>query len=105
MRHLAATLISAVLAVKAPIGADPALAPWFQGLQQPLSGLSCCSLADCRPVDWRGEGDHYEVYLEDRWMPVPPEVVLSRHDNPTGSAIACYTPTMGIMCFVRGSET
>jgi hypothetical protein len=39
------------------------------------------------------------------WKVVPPEVVLRRTDNPTGSAIVCYTPYRGIMCFIRGPET
>ena len=26
-------------------------------------------------------------------------------DNPTGRAVVCYTPTLGIVCFIRGPET
>ena len=36
-----------------PENADPNLAPWFESLKQPGSGVSCCSIADCRPVEYR----------------------------------------------------
>ena len=38
-----------------PDGADPnsPIGQWFQSLKQPGSGASCCSIADCRPVDYR----------------------------------------------------
>ena len=35
-----------------PEHADPALAPWFQGLHTE-DGQGCCSQADCRPVEYR----------------------------------------------------
>lgn len=88
-----------------PEGADMTLAPWFGSLKQPGTGMSCCSMADCRPVDFRIQGNRYEAYVEGMWRVVPPEVVLRRDDNPTGRAIACYTPYHGIMCFIRGPET
>jgi hypothetical protein len=88
-----------------PPDADPAQAPWFNSLRQPGSGISCCSIADCRPVDYRTVGDHYEAFIEGEWRPVPPEKVLTRADNPTGRAVVCWTKISGIMCFVRGPET
>ena len=89
---------------RAPDSADPQLAPWFQGLRQPDTGISCCSIADCRQTEYRTSGDHYEALIQDRWVSVPPEKVLSRTDNPTGRAVVCWTPGTGIMCFVRGPE-
>src|SRR5271165_6605648 len=88
-----------------PPDADPSLAPWFNSLQQPGSGISCCSIADCRPVDYRVVGDHYEVFIQGQWLPVPPDKVLTRADNPTGRAVVCWTKVNGILCFVRGPET
>ncbi len=40
-----------------PENADPTLAPWFQSLSIPGTGISCCSIADCRPtvVCWTPE--------------------------------------------------
>jgi hypothetical protein len=31
---------------------------------------------------------------------VPPEKILERPDNPTGSAVVCFTPEAGVMCFI-----
>jgi hypothetical protein len=88
-----------------PPDADPALAPWFNSLRQPGSGMSCCSIADCRPVDYRTVDNHYEAYIEGEWRPVPPDKVITRADNPTGRAVVCWTRLSGIMCFVRGPDT
>jgi hypothetical protein len=38
-------------------------------------------------------------------MIVPANNILQRVDNPTGRAVVCWTPSLGIMCFVRASET
>lgn len=103
--------IAALLALAAtahaqpPPNADPALAPWFQSLRQPGTGASCCSIADCRPTEYRTKDNHYEALIEGKWLVVPPEKVLQRTDNPTGRAVVCWTPQRGIMCFVRGTET
>ena len=88
-----------------PPNADPALAPWFHSLMQPGTGISCCSEADCRRTDFRINGDHYEAMIQGVWQRVPNSSVLRRSDNPTGSAVVCWTPALGIMCFVRGPET
>ena len=109
MKRLSVAVVLVVLTgmsadARPPDGADPSLAPWFQALRQPGTGISCCSVADCRQTEYRTSGDHYEALIEDRWLVVPPEKVLSRTDNPTGHAVVCWTPTTGIMCFVRGPE-
>ncbi len=88
-----------------PDNADPLLAPWFQSLQQPGTGMSCCSISDCRPADYRTSGDHFEAWVDHRWIPIPPEKVLQRTDNPVGRAIVCWRPSIGVMCFVRAAET
>jgi hypothetical protein len=101
MLALPATLIQA----SPPQDADQTLAPWFESLRQPGTGVSCCSIADCRMTDYRTAGDGYEAFIEDRWVPVPREKVLDHIDNPTGRAVVCYLPGMGILCFVRPAET
>jgi hypothetical protein len=88
-----------------PPNADMSLAPWFQGLRQPRTGMSCCSIADCRQTDFRTNGAHYEAMVDGEWREVPQETILERIDNPTGHAVVCYTPSRGIMCFIRGPET
>jgi hypothetical protein len=101
----------ALLAFEAPVGArpppnaNPALAPWFRSLVQPGTGMSCCSIADCRETDFRIIGDHYEALIQGEWHEIPPDKILPRADNPTGRAVVCWSPALGIMCFVRGPET
>jgi hypothetical protein len=90
---------------RSPPNADKLLAPWFQGLRQPGTGISCCSVADCRLTDFRTQGDHYEAMIDGQWREVPATTILERIENPTGHAVVCYTPARGIMCFVRGPET
>jgi hypothetical protein len=87
-----------------PENGDPRLAPWFESLRQPGTGISCCSIADCRPVDYRVGENGYEVLIEDLWRPVPADKVLQGKDNPLGRAVVCWTPVRGIVCFVRGTE-
>src|SRR5260370_29800658 len=68
---ITASLLAAFPAPAAPPpNADPALAPWFQSLRQPETGMSCCDIADCRPTEYRTVGDQYEVWIEDQWLPV-----------------------------------
>jgi hypothetical protein len=103
----AATVLAATGAAVAqpPANADPALAPWFRSLLQPGTEVSCCSVADCRPTEYRVERDHYEALIGGNWLAVPADKVLQRTDNPTGHAVVCWTPQRGIMCFVRATES
>lgn len=103
---LALLLLLAGSALAAPPqNADPALAPWYRSLLQPGTEMSCCSLADCRPTEYRIKSDHYEALIGGSWLAVPPDKILQRTDNPTGHAIVCWTPQRGIMCFVRSTES
>jgi hypothetical protein len=88
-----------------PPDADPTLAPWFNSLRQPWTNALCCSVADCRPVESRLSDGHYEALIEGEWRRVPDHLILNRNDNPTGRAIACWTPQVGILCFVRAPES
>jgi hypothetical protein len=88
-----------------PSNADPALAPWFHSLMQPGTGVSCCSLSDCRATESRTNGDHYEALVGEQWVVVPPDKILQRTDNPIGRAVVCWTPQRGILCFVRATES
>ncbi len=102
-------------AARPPENADPALAPWFEGLRDPVDGGGCCSQADCRAVEYRIAGDHYEVLIgkqfgddiEPHWEAVDPAHILQRTDNPTGRAIACWVPYLQphVLCFVRPAES
>jgi hypothetical protein len=88
-----------------PPDADPSLAPWFNSLRQPWTNALCCSIADCRPVDSRLNGEHYEALIEGQWREVPDHLILNRSDNPTGRAVVCWTPQVGILCFIRAPES
>jgi hypothetical protein len=101
---VASLLVVSQAQAKPPEDADPAQAPWFQGLRQPGTGISCCSIADCRPADWRINNDRYEAFIGGAWRVVPPDKVLHRDDNPTGRAVVCWTPATGVMCFIKGPD-
>lgn len=89
-----------------PENADPALHGWFESLKQPGSGVSCCSIADCRPVEYRLVADGYEAYIDTKWVRVPDDKVLHGTSNPIARAIVCRSPISGtILCFVPASET
>ena len=110
---IALTLVSAAALGAPPPGADPnsELGKWFQGLRQPGTSVSCCSLADCRMTDHRAGKDGYEVLVGDRWVPVPPGSIV-RTPNPTGRAIVCaavvplyHLPAnITVLCFVAPEE-
>jgi hypothetical protein len=103
----AAVIVGATVAAIAapPPNANPALVPWFHSLLQPGTNLSCCSISDCRATEYRIYHDHYEAQIGQHWFAVPPDKILQRTDNPTGHAIVCWTPQLGIMCFVRPPES
>jgi hypothetical protein len=110
---IAAGLALSQAAVAAPPDSpDPALAPWFESLKQPGTGAPCCSIADCRTVEFRQDRDGYEVLIDGRWkvsipfwLRVPPNRIIDRIDNPTNRGVVCFTPEAGILCFVRPSES
>ena len=87
---------------KPPPNPDPTLAPWFQSLVDPETSLSCCEETDCRPVDHRLAADHYEVLIGGAWVAVPEGKIIRGMHNPTGRAVLCWSPALGIMCFVPG---
>ena len=72
-------------------------AEWVRGLVNPTNGQGCCSLSDCRIVEYRMTGDGYEAFIgrdtfaaaPDRWLKVPENVVLHK-ENPTGFGVACW---------------
>jgi hypothetical protein len=89
-----------------PDNANPELHGWFESLKQPGSGVSCCSIADCRPVDYKLDANGYEALVETRWVRVPDDKILHGKPNPTGHGVLCRSPISGtILCFVPASET
>jgi hypothetical protein len=108
-------LLLLILTAAAPEGADPdsSVSEWYRGLRQPDTNMGCCSIADCRPVQYRIVGNRYEFLLDGRfsgvqepkWVPVPAPMILDHTPNPTGSAVACWEPHSGVRCFVRPSDS
>ena len=72
-----------------PENADPALHGWFESLKQPGSGVSCCSIADCRPTEYRLLAGGYEAYVDTKWVHVPDDKVLHGTSNPMARGIVC----------------
>jgi hypothetical protein len=63
-----------------PPGADPfsPLGLWYRSLTTPYNGGSCCSVADCRPVEARLVGEGWQIHVDGAWIEVSPYVVLKR---------------------------
>lgn len=111
-------LLPTVAFAAPPDGADPALHGWYQSLQDPVTGGSCCGAADCRhfPTSTYTDPDgktHYRVHVGDAWLPVPDNAILERVDNPTGEIVTCVNqsrftngiPAPAVLCLVRAPGT
>ena len=98
-----ALLISATLLVLSalPLHSDSSLSHWFKSLMRNDGGGSCCDTSDCRAVDYRIGPKGYEAFVDGEWTPIPSNIVLRRHDNPTGGAVLCMNHLFRTMlCFV-----
>lgn len=101
----AAISAALVLLAGAPLLAESSLRTWYQSLMRNDGKGSCCDTADCRPVDYRTSSNGYEVFFDGEWKAVPKDVILQRHDNPTGGAVVCIDHLFRtILCFVPGTE-
>jgi hypothetical protein len=117
MRFLCALALASGLAAAAlarpPADTPGPYAAWYEGLKQPRSGTSCCSIADCRHYRVRIRDGNYEVLFEGAWLIVPNEVILQHEDNPTGDYIACVIDNdfqhgirePRVLCFIRAPGT
>ncbi len=105
MSRLAALALGFLLVVPALAhDGSTQLDEWYRSLKT-YTGQSCCSWADCEPVDAKLVGDHYEARVGARWISVPPDRVI-RRDNPTGSPVLCRERVAGtVLCFIPSSET
>jgi hypothetical protein len=93
---LVANLTQAIAAPPSDLTPNPVLSEWFKSLKQPDTSLPCCSISDCRRVDYRITGDGaYEVRIEGAWYKVPDNIILRQKGNPVGRAVACYTTIFG----------
>jgi len=82
MRVLSALLVSTCLASaqegplfsRHGVGHDTWHAQFYSKLTRDDGG-SCCNLNDCRPTSSRTVDDHYEVMVDGKWTPVPPDTI------------------------------
>lgn len=80
---------------------DSPRANWYKSLKTEY-GASCCDISDCKEVDARTVNGYWEVRIADKWYRVPQEKILKGKDNPTGSAVACYSQYKDEVLFVEG---
>ncbi len=101
--------LAAVAHAAPPPGTNPAFAQWFNSLQRPDGGGSCCSIdSDCRVTEFRRAGDHYQARYAGAWIDVPESAIVHRRDNPLGRAVLCAMNSgshVHIFCFVPGTES
>ena len=103
-----AVLLPMAAYAKPPPNADMSLAPWYHGLKQNGTGVSCCDISDCRPTVTRPDPDglYYDAKTEaGTWVKVPESTILHHIFNPTGQPVLCWTPYLGVMCFVPNAGT
>jgi hypothetical protein len=56
-------------------------------------------------VDYRTGSNGYEAFVDGQWVAIPDNIVLHRHDNPTGGAVLCINALFHAMrCFVPGNQ-
>jgi len=88
--------------------ADSPLKPWFDQLASG-KGL-CCSMADGESVadpDWESKDGHYRVRLENNWVDVPDDAVITE-PNRAGRTMVWpirFDNQISIRCFMPGSMT
>jgi hypothetical protein len=88
--------------------ADSPLHDWFNHL---ASGRGlCCSMADGETIadpDWESKEGHYRVRLDNKWVDVPDEAVITE-PNRAGRTMVWpirFDEQISIMCFMPGSMT
>jgi hypothetical protein len=88
--------------------ANSPLKPWFDQLASG-KGL-CCSMADGESVadpDWDSKDGHYRVRLENRWIDVPEDALITE-PNRAGRTMVWpirFDDQITIRCFMPGSMT
>ena len=87
---------------------NPELKAWFEGLK---SGKGpCCSDADgtaLSDVDWESHGGHYRVRIDNEWIDVPEEAVITEPNRIGRTMVWPIRGYIGvtIRCFMPGSMT
>lgn len=85
---------------------DPKIRQWFKSVRSP-TGIPCCDIADGRRTVWRAAPippGGYEVFVDNEWLPVPPEAIVLGANNPTGDSIVWLRQDKVVRCFVLAPE-
>ena len=88
--------------------ANSPLKSWFDHLAS-VKGV-CCSMADGETVadpDWESKDGHYRVRLENNWIDVPDDAVITE-PNRAGRTMVWPIRSgdqISIRCFIPGSMT
>jgi hypothetical protein len=86
--------------------ANSPLKPWFESLHSQLG--RCCSDADgyvLADVDWESDHGHYRVRIDDEWVVVPENAVITE-PNKIGRTMVWKHYIDGhprVRCFMPGS--
>jgi hypothetical protein len=88
--------------------ARPDLNEWFDKLSSG-KGL-CCSFADGTVItdaDWESKDGHYRVKIDDQWIDVPDEAVITEPNKDGRTMVWPIRGYLGISvrCFMPGSMT
>jgi hypothetical protein len=90
--------------------ARPDLDGWYHSLQS-RKGLCCgpedeyAALNQLDGFDWKMEGGNYKVFVDGRWLDVPPEAVIDQ-PNKAGRALVWLYHFQGepiVRCFMPGA--
>jgi hypothetical protein len=110
-----AACILALMWAKSPVHArddgryaNSPLKPWFDQLRSGKG--SCCSNADgtaVSDVDWETHDGHYRVRLDNQWIDVPDDAVITEPNRAGRTMVWPIRGYMGITirCFMPGSMT
>jgi len=104
MKRLALTVLLLCTPALAHDASRPDLNSWFDHLASG-KGL-CCSFADATAlahVDWESRDGHYRVHLDNEWIGVPDDAVITEPNragrtmvwpmkSPLGISIRCFMP-------------
>ncbi len=102
-------MIHPAIALALLLAAWPAAAhDWYHTLKIPGSrspatpeGLSCCDNRDCAPAHARHTPLGWEAETpQGDWVEVPDRTIVRDATHPAGSAVLCWRPLVGTICFV-----
>jgi len=84
--------------------AQTSLRDWFNQLKSPGGGI-CCHNFDgisLDEADWRMSGGKYQVVVQDKWVDVPADTVVTE-PNRLGRAHLWLRPDNTVRCFIPGA--